>query len=104
MRLRRVLLAAVVMLAITAGPAASGGLMTSPGGTTPGGAMFDGLRGATTRPVPRVSPAPAPAAPDTWVPDRYVLLPGADGYVLVRGHWARRPSGHQGYTAPLVGP
>src|SRR5881628_2773484 len=94
MRLRRVLLAAVVMLAITAGPAASGGLMTSPGGTTPGGAMFDGLRGATTRPVPRVSPAPAPAAPDTWVPDRYVLVPG---------HWERRLSDHEVYTPPLVG-
>src|SRR5438552_14578410 len=83
MRLRTVLLAAVVMLGVTAHPAASGGLMTSPGGTTPGGAIFDGLRGTTTRPVPRVSPAPAPAAPDTWVPDRYVLVPGVDGHVLV---------------------
>ena len=99
MRLRRVLLAAVVMLGITAHPAGSGGLMTSPGGTTPGGAMFDGLRGATTRPVPRVSPAPAPAAPDTWVPDRYVQVPGVDRPVLVPGHWEHRlPSG--GYYAP----
>ena len=103
MRLRRVLLATVVMLAITARPAASGGLMRSPGGTTPGGAIFDGLRGATTRPVPRVSPAPAPAAPDTWVPDRYVLVPGVDGHVLVPGHWERRLSDHEVYTPPLFG-
>ena len=103
MRLRRVLLAAVVMLAVTARPAAAGGLMTSPGGTTPGGAIFDGLRGATTRPVPRVSPAPAPAAPDTWVPDRYVLVPGVDGHVLVPGHWERRLSDHEVYTPPLFG-
>src|SRR2546427_13065502 len=103
MRLRRVLLAAVVMLGITAHPAGSGGLMTSPGGTPPGGAMFDGFRGATTRPGPRGSPAPAPAAPDTWVPDRYVLVPGVDGHVLVPRHWARRLSAHEVYTPPLVG-
>src|SRR2546425_9056862 len=103
MRFRTVLLAAVVMLGITARPAGSGGLMTSPGGTTPGGAIFDGLRGTTTRPVHRVSPAPAPAAPDTWVPDRYVLVPGVDGHVLVHGHWERRLSDDEIYTSPLVG-
>src|SRR2546422_643636 len=50
MRFRTVLLAAVVMLGVTARPAGSGGLMTSPGGTTAGGAVFDGLPGPTTPP------------------------------------------------------
>src|SRR5207245_5376627 len=102
MRLRRVLLAAVVMLAVTARPAAAGGLMTSPGGTTPGGAIFDGLRGATTRPMPRVSPAPDPAAPDTWVPDRYVLVPGVGGPVPGPRHWARGLSARAVCRPPLV--
>src|SRR2546426_12334455 len=103
MRFRTVLLAAVVMLGVTALAAGSGGLMTSPGGNTAGGAIFDGLRGTTTRPVPRVSPAPAPAAPDTWVPDRYVLVPGVDGHVLLPGHRERRISDPEVYTPPLFG-
>jgi len=103
MRLRTVLLTAVVALGITAPRAALGHLMAPPGGTTPGGSIFDGLRGTTTRRVPQVSRPPAPAAPDTWVPDRYVQVPGVDGPVLVPGHWERRLSDHEVYTPPLVG-
>jgi len=103
MRLRTVLLTAVVALGITAPRAALGHLMAPPGGTTPGGSIFDGLRDTTTRPVPQVSRPPAPAAPDTWVPDRYVQVPGVDGPVLVPGHWERRLSDHEVYTPPLVG-
>ena len=104
MRLRTVLLTAVVALGITAPRAALGHLMAPPGGTTPGGSIFDGLRGTTTRPVPQVSRPPAPAAPDTWVPDRYVQVPGVDGPVLVPGHWERRLSDHEVYTPPLSNP
>ena len=103
MRLRTVLLTAVVALGITAPRAALGHLMAPPGGTTPGGSIFDGLQDTTTRPVPQVSRPPAPAAPDTWVPDRYVQVPGVDGPVLVPGHWERRLSDHEVYTLPLVG-
>ena len=103
MRLRAVLLNAVVILAVAAPQAVSGPLMAPSGGTTPGGSMFEGLRGATTRPLPRVSPPPAPAASETWVPDRYVPVPGREGTVLVPGHWERRLSDHEVYTPPLVG-
>src|SRR6266446_110996 len=44
---------------------------------------------------------PTPEA--TWVPDRYVQVPGTDGPVLVPGHWERRLSDHEVYTPPLVG-
>jgi hypothetical protein len=103
MRFLTVLLTATVIAVVGGREAALGYPMVSPGGTTPGGAIFDGLRGATTRPVPRVSPSPAPPAPDTWVPDRYVQVPGVDGTVLVPGHWERRLSDHEVYTPPLVG-
>jgi len=74
-----------------------------PGGTTPGGAMFDRLNKSSTRPVP-TTPAPSVHPPsDIWVPDRYVQVPGTDGQVLVPGHWERRLSDHEVYTPPLTG-
>ena len=74
-----------------------------PGGTTPGGAIFDRLNQSTTRPVPQ-TPAPHVAPPNSiWVPDRFVQVPGVDGQVLVPGHWERRLSEHEVYTPPLTG-
>ena len=70
---------------------------------TPSGAIFDRLNEATTRSVPQV-PSPTVPTPDaTWVPDRYVQVPGTDGLVSVPGHWERRLSDHEVYTPPLVG-
>jgi len=79
------------------------GQMRAPGGTTPGGAIFDRLNQSSTRPMP-TTPAPTVRAPsETWVPDRYVQVPGTDGQVLVPGHWERRLSDHEVYTPPLTG-
>jgi hypothetical protein len=79
------------------------GQMRAPGGTTPGGAIFDRLNQSSTRPMP-TTPAPTLRPPnETWVPDRYVQVPGADGQVLVPGHWERRLSDHEVYTPPLTG-
>src|SRR5262245_62247735 len=83
--------------------AASAQMKSPPAGTTPGGAMFDRLNQSTTRPVPQ-TPAPTVAAPSsTWVPDRFVQVPGVDGQVLVPGHWERRLWGQEVYKAPLMG-
>ena len=102
--MRRALsLSAAVIVSLIVAQAAAGQALTFRG-TTPMGPTFDGLRGATTRPVPEVSPPPAPATPDTsWVPDRYVQVPGVDGLVLVPGHRERALSDHEVYTPPLVG-
>jgi len=78
-------------------------MKSPPGGTTPGGAIFDRLNQSSTRPVPQ-TPAPNVAPPNsTWVPDRFVQVPGVDGQVLVPGHWERRMSDHEVYTPPLTG-
>jgi hypothetical protein len=104
MRLRASSLSAAVIVSIVVSQAAAGQALTPFRGTTPMGPIFDGLRGATTRPVPGVSRPPAPARPDTfWVPDRHVQVPGVDGPVLVPGHRERALSDHEVYTPHLVG-
>jgi len=103
MRLGKVLVGAAAILNLTVPQVASSRMMSPPGGTTPGGAIFDPLHDATTRPVPQVT-SPTPPTPDaTWVPDRTVQVPGTDGPVSVPGHWERRLSDHEVYTPPLVG-
>ena len=104
MRVRAVFLGAAVVLAVGVPLAALSQTKSPPGGTTPGGAIFDRLRDSTTRPVPQVAPPRVPAPDMSWVPDRYVQVPGAaDTPVLVPGHWERRLSDHEVYTPPLVG-
>jgi len=103
MRLGKVLLGVAVVLNVAVPQVASSQMKSPPGGTTPGGAIFDRLRDSTTRSMPQV-PSPATPAPEaTWVPDRFVQVPGTDGPVLVPGHWERRLSDHEVYTPPLVG-
>ena len=97
--------AVVAMLLVSAGWVhdALGQMRTPPGGTTPGGAIFDRLNQSTTRPLPQ-TPPPTVRPPDsTWVPDRTVQVPGVDGQVFVPGHWERRLSDHEVYTPPLTG-
>jgi hypothetical protein len=103
MRWGVVLVGAAVMVSVSSIPAAFGQMKSPPGGTTPGGAIFDRLNQSSTRPVPQ-TPAPAVRQPDMlWVPDRSVQVPGVDGQVLVPGHWERRLSDHEVYTPPLTG-
>jgi len=73
------------------------------GGTTPSGAIFDHLNDATTHPMPQAPSPTIPTPESTWVPDRYVQVPGTDGPVMVPGHWERRLSDHEVYTPPLLG-
>ena len=103
MQLRSVFLGVTTMLSVLVPQVASSQMRSAAGGTTPSGAIFDRLHDATTRPMPQVGP-PTVAAPDmTWVPDRYVQVPGTDGPVSVPGHWERRLSDHEVYTPPLSG-
>jgi len=78
-------------------------MKSPPGGTTPGGAIFDRLNQSSTRPVPQTPAPTVPPPSSTWVPDRFVQVPGVDGQVLVPGHWERRMSDHEVYTPPLTG-
>lgn len=68
-----------------------------------GGNIFDRLNHESMRPVPTVPPSAAPRPDSTWVPDRYLSLPGAPGPVHVPGHWERQVSPYEVYTPPLVG-
>jgi len=102
MRWRTSFFGAVLILSVGA-LQALGQMKSPPGGTTPGGAIFDHLRDSTTRPVPQ-TPPPTVRPPDMmWVPDRYVQIPGAESPVLVPGHWERRLSDHEVFTPPLTG-
>jgi len=95
MQLRSVFFGVTAMLSALAPQVASS--------QTPSGAIFDRLHDATTRPVPQVGPPTVPTPDMTWVPDRYVQVPGTDGPVSVPGHWERRLSDHEVYTPPLPG-
>ena len=103
MRLGKVLLGVAVILNVAVPQVASSQMKSPPGGTTPGGAIFDRLHDMTTRPTPQVPSPTAPTPEATWVPDRSVQIPGTDSPVLVPGHWERRLSDHEVYTPPLLG-
>src|SRR2546426_1662217 len=98
MRLGMVLLGVAVILNVAVPQVASSQMKSRPGGTTPGGAIFDRLHDTTTRPMPPVPSSTAPRPEATWVPDRSVQVPGTDGPVFVPGHWERRLSDHEVYT------
>ena len=95
MQLRSVFLGVTAMLSVLAPRVASS--------QTPSGAIFDHLNDATTRTVPQVGPPTVPTPAMTWVPDRYVQVPGTDGPVSVPGHWERRLSDHEVYAPALSG-
>ena len=98
-----VALGVMAMVSVSSLHPAFGQMRPAPGGTTPGGAIFDRLNQSSTRPVP-TTPAPSVRRPtDLWVPDRFVQVPGVDGQLLVPGHWERRLSDHEVYTPPLMG-
>lgn len=123
LRLRRggAVLAGMTILCTLAAPRPGAAQAVPPGGTTPGGTIFDRLRDQSTRPVPQPGPAPSrrpggdtipqpPPAPARrpgddmlWVPDRQVRVPGVEGSVRVPGHWEQRVSEHEVYVPPLTG-
>lgn len=103
MRLRAILIGALVVSSLGVSGPALGQTMSPLRGTTPTGAIFDGLRSSTTRPVPQVPP-PTVRAPDMmWVPDRFVHVPGASAPVLMPGHWESRLGNGQVHTPPMTG-
>ena len=103
MRLHSVLLGVAVIVSVAAPQLASGQMRPALGGTTPSGAIFDHLNDATTHPMPQAPSPTIPTPESTWVPDRYVQVPGTDGPVMVPGHWERRLSDHEVHTPPLLG-
>ena len=103
MRLHSVLLGVAVAVTVAAPQFASGQMRPALGGTTPSGAIFDHLNDATTHSMPQAPSPTIPTPESTWVPDRYVQVPGTDGPVMVPGHWERRLSDHEVFTPPLLG-
>jgi len=98
-----VALGVTAMVSVSSLHPALGQMRPAPGGTTPGGAIFDRLNQSSTRPVP-TTPVPSVRPPTMlWVPDRLIQVPGVDGQLLVPGHWERRLSDHEVYTPPLMG-
>ena len=73
-----------------AGYLLGGALVAFQLGPTTTGRAVDQINGMSTRSLPSVAPNPGVAPPSTWVPDRYVRLPGETNPVLVPGHWALR--------------
>jgi hypothetical protein len=103
-RRRWIALLAVVVVSGLASPQTGCAQATPPGGTTPGGKIFDRLREQTTRPLPQTPPLPrAPGSDMIWVPERSVRVPGVDGNVMVPPHWEQRVSEHEVYVPPLTG-
>jgi hypothetical protein len=96
MRLRSVFLGVTVMLSLIVPQVASSQMRSAAGGRLVR-AIFDRLNDATTRPVPRRPPTVSTPGM-TWVPDRYVQVPGTDGPVSVPGHWERPLSDHEVYA------
>lgn len=98
-------LLAVMTLCTLNAPRSGGAQATPPGGTTPGGAIFDRLRDQTTRPIPQTPPGSPhrPGSDMIWVPDRHVRVPGVEGDVFVPGHWEQQLSEREVYVPPLTG-
>jgi hypothetical protein len=103
MRWGTILIGVAVISSLGVHGMALGQMKSPPGGTTPTGAIFDRLQSSTTRAVPQVPP-PTVRTPDmTWVPDRFVQVPGVDTPVLMPGHWERRLGNGDVHTPPLAG-
>ncbi len=92
------MLAAIVTA--TVGVVPLGAQTTSP--LSSGGNIYRNLDRAVTRPL-AVPPPSTPSAPSTWVPDRYVTVPGVQNPVHVPGHYEQSISPTEAYTPPLIG-
>ena len=71
-----------------------------------GGASTSALAGRiaadSLRPVP-TTPGVAPFRPDmSWVPDRFVVVPGQSAPVMAPGHWEQRLSDREVSVPTLV--
>lgn len=78
--------------------------LATPTGATRPSQILDRLHHAVTKSLPSLPPAPgaAPAA-SVWVPDRYVTVPGVDGFVHVPAHWEQRTATGEHHVPPLPG-
>src|SRR5437588_10389498 len=101
-RSSRPLSISLVVCLVLAGIGPAGAQLPSPL-MTPRSRALDQLRNSSMRPIPTTPPA-ATARPDsTWVPDRFVTVPGTPGQVHVPAHWERRLSDGESYVPPLTG-
>jgi hypothetical protein len=80
-----------------------GGALTIPLGPTTTSSAVDRINGMSTRPLPSAQPRPVVRDSMTWVPDRWVVLPGDAGQgVLVPGHWERTLPGGRVHVPPAT--
>ena len=78
----------------------AGALLSVHGSST--SALVGQINADSLRPLP-TTPGVAPFRPDsTWVPDRYVVVPGGSTPVMVPGHWEQRLSDRQVSVPTLV--
>jgi hypothetical protein len=71
--------------------------------TTPTSRALNQLRDSSMRPIPTAPPAPIARPDSTWVPDRFVTVPGIPSQVHIPAHWERRLLDGESYVPPLTG-
>ena len=64
--------------------------------------MVARINAMAMRPIPSTPPQPVVRADTTWVPDRWIPVPGGSQTVFVPGHWERSLANGNVYVAPLA--
>jgi len=70
---------------------------------SPTSRALDQIRDSSMRPLPAVPPVEIPRSDTTWVPDRFVTIPGTPGQVHIPAHSERRLPDGDAYVPPLTG-
>ena len=93
----------VCLVLVVGIPVAGAGAQLPSTLTTPTSRALNQLRDSSMRPIPTTPPA-AIARPDsTWVPDRFVTVPGIPSQVHIPAHWEQRLPDGDSFVPPLTG-
>ena len=91
-----------VCLVLLVGIAVAGAQLPSPL-RSPTSRAIDQLRDSSMRPIPTAPPAAIARPETTWVPDRFVTVPGIPSQVHIPAHWEHRLPDGESYVPPLTG-
>ena len=72
------------------------------GGGTSTSRATNQINGMSTRGLPPLPAAPPPRNDMIWIPEQFVVAPGAPQGLKIPGHWEQRLSDRQTYAPPLV--
>jgi len=81
---------------------AVGGLLALTSGGDATSRALSRARELATRPTPVAPRRELPQPDTTWVPDRYLRIPGEPGEARVPAHWERRISDREFHVPPLT--